>query len=250
MPTLPPSALARPLDFSYPSNRVAALGSLGALLLARRRSGSWKEAVNVAGACFLAWATARELDPDHPWTANLALPLAFALVARGAENPLPAAGTMSGLRILAGTTGEAPTTVDTAAMLVQASLSARFGGRASALLPALAPWISSRQDTATLPLLGLLVPPVPAVITGGSSWPALAALALGSWLIRPETISSSCDRAARQVRDSDVQQARSAALAVLGVALIGRRPGSQAPLVAAVVMVGLRRFTQRHLLQG
>lgn len=247
MPTMPPSALARPLDFSYGSNRVAALGSLGALLLARRRSGSWQEALNVAGACFLAWATARELDPDHPWTANLALPLAFVLVARGAENPLPAAGTMSGLRVLAGTTGQVPTLADTAGMLAQTGLSARFGGRLGALLPALAPWLGSRQEVTALPLLGLLVPPTPAASTGGSVWPALAALALGSWLIRPEAVSSPCDRAARQVRDSDVQQARIASLAVLGSALITRRPGTQTPLAAAVMMVGLRRFTQRHL---
>ncbi|PNY82563.1 hypothetical protein [Deinococcus koreensis] len=243
MPTMPPSALARPLDFTHSSNRVAVLGSLGALLLARRRTGSWKEAVNVAGACFLAWATARELDPDHPWTANLALPLAFMLVVRGAANPLPAAGTMSGLRMLAGTTGEAPTPVDTAAMLAQTGLSARFGGRLGALLPALAPWLSQRQETAALSLLGLLVPPVPASTGGGSVWPVLGALALAPWLIRPESIASSCDRAARPVRDSDVQQARSAALAVLGAAVLSRRHQAQQPLAAAVLTVGLRRLT-------
>lgn len=245
MATMPPSALARPLDFTYPSNRVAALGSLGALLLARRRSGSWQEAVNVAGACFLAWATARELDPDHPWTANLALPLAFVLVARGAPSPLPAAGTMSGLRVLAGTTGDAPTSLDTVAMLVQAGLSARFGGRLAAVLPALAPRLRSRQESAAVSLLGLLAPPVPASTKGSSVWPVLAALALAPWLIRPEAVTSACDRAARSVRDADVRQARMAALAVLGSSALSRRYHAQTPLVSAVLMVGLRRLASR-----
>ena len=53
------SALARPLDFTYPSNRVAALGLLGTVALARLRGRSWADAIGAGGTAFLAWEIGR-----------------------------------------------------------------------------------------------------------------------------------------------------------------------------------------------
>ena len=73
---LPISALPRPLDFSFPSNRVAVYGAalFGALALLLGRS--WRQALGVGGSSLLAWATGRELDPDSPASAAVALGLA------------------------------------------------------------------------------------------------------------------------------------------------------------------------------
>ncbi len=73
---VPASALPRPLDFSVPSNRAAVCGAalFGALALGLGRS--WRQALGVGGSSLLAWATGRELDPDSPASAAVALGLA------------------------------------------------------------------------------------------------------------------------------------------------------------------------------
>jgi hypothetical protein len=74
------TALARPIDPSYPTNRVIALlalvvvvGGTASRLLAGAawiESASW--GVGAGFAVFLAWALARELDPDHDLSAFVA----------------------------------------------------------------------------------------------------------------------------------------------------------------------------------
>ena len=73
---LPVSALPRPLDFSFPSNRTAVYGAalFGAMALLLGRS--WRQALGIGGSSLLAWATGRELDPDSPASAAVALGLA------------------------------------------------------------------------------------------------------------------------------------------------------------------------------
>jgi hypothetical protein len=113
--------LSRPLDPSLPSNRIAivvpglvgAAGGLwalghGATLL----PAAWT-AVQLGGGTFLAWATAREIDPDHPAAATLAallLPALALLVA------LPHLGTAAALmyaaRVAVRSTGQPPDPLD------------------------------------------------------------------------------------------------------------------------------------------
>jgi len=80
------SALARPVDPSYPTNRALLLG-LAPLLIAgclygMLRGGDWAEALRSAGwlvlAAFLGWALARELAPDEDLAAFLAVALTVA----------------------------------------------------------------------------------------------------------------------------------------------------------------------------
>ncbi|MFD1730278.1 hypothetical protein ACFSC4_02835 [Deinococcus malanensis] len=149
-----------PLDLRYPSNRYAAGGALAAAVTARLLGGSWADALGVGGAAFLAWATARELDPDHPETATVALPVAAAAAWMGGPgNPVPGLAALSAVRVMAGTVGRDPTTVDLAALAGQAGLAAATGEKAAALLPAVTPY-TTPGTTSLWPMVGALVPAV------------------------------------------------------------------------------------------
>lgn len=105
--------LGRPFDLSKTSNRISlfgpllvGLGSFGADM-ATGNSLEYLEAVWASITAFLAWATARELDPDRPHTATLAMGLAgLAAIAGLWEIPLViSAAALLGLRVLVGTVG-------------------------------------------------------------------------------------------------------------------------------------------------
>ncbi len=104
------SPLGRPPDFSYRSNvLVVALSALIAIaygiaefLLGLSPASPWWAA---GGASFLAWAIARELDPEHPSSATVAVGV-MALLAAVVQPPLLYAfGALTGLRLTAGTVG-------------------------------------------------------------------------------------------------------------------------------------------------
>lgn len=241
------SALARPLDFSYPSNRVAAAGSAGAALLALAFGRPWAQAAGVGGAAFLAWATARELDPDHPVTANAALPVAAAAaLLGGAGNPLAGLAALSGLRLIAGTTGEAATRTDHAGMLVQALLAGASGERAAAFLAGGASLLTAEARSA-LPAAGALTPTLHrhSGFSWGSALLAASVLPLAGTLTAPEPVTSVCDRAERPVRAQEVQLARYAAVTTLASGLLTRRTRGLLPLAAALLTVAARRAGSR-----
>ncbi|ACO45903.1 hypothetical protein DEDE109153_02880 [Deinococcus deserti] len=237
------SALARPVDLRYASNRYAVGGAVAAAVTARLLGGSWADALGVGGAAFLAWATARELDPDHSETATVALPVAAAAAWMGGPgNPLSGLAALSALRVMAGTVGRGPTAVDLAALAGQAGLSAACGEKAAALLPAVTPYVTPGAK-ALWPMGGALVPALsggagaslPASITG------LAALILAPRLIEPELTAAECDHPPRTVQPVRVQRARQAAvLTILGGVVTGQTR-SLVPLAAAALAVGLRR---------
>ncbi len=106
------TGIGRPLDLGLGSNRLAMigaiLGTVGALIL------QWVEGdtfnLLAAGAVgvgvFLAWAIARELDPDHPSSAAIALLLAaVAAVVLGPPAAAIAAVVLMSARVTAGTVG-------------------------------------------------------------------------------------------------------------------------------------------------
>ncbi|BDP42021.1 hypothetical protein DAETH_19900 [Deinococcus aetherius] len=251
-PTLPASALARPLDLSLSSNRYVVAGTVASTLAARLSGHPWPSALGVGAAGFLGWAAARELDPDYPDTAGAALPLAaLAALVGGPPNPLAGLSVLSGLRVLAATVGQAPVPLDVAALAGQAGLSALTGERVAALVPGAALALSSTRpdafqgsgrDAGLVALAALL----PGVRRGqGRGAPAdaltLAALGLSGVLTRAETVETECDRASTPVPAERVRLTRLLALGALGAGLLARETRSLAPLASAVLAVGLRR---------
>lgn len=105
--------LVRPFDLSKTSNRISVLGpvlvALGSLGwdIATGHSPEIVDAAWAAITAFLAWATARELDPDRPHTATLAMALAALAAVIGVwEVPLVVSAiVLLGLRVLVGSVG-------------------------------------------------------------------------------------------------------------------------------------------------
>ena len=156
---LAPAALPRPIDFAYPSNRWAVAGLLGGVVLSRLRGRSWVGSVGTGLSGFAAWAIARELDPDHTQSANVALPLALATSllsddqsdAAAMGDVLAAFTALSSTRVLSATVGQAANAGDQAALGAAAAMCAGAGQRAAALLPGAALALSSRQADALTP---------------------------------------------------------------------------------------------------
>lgn len=166
---LPVSALPRPLDFSVPSNRTAVYGAalFGALALLLSRG--WRQALGVGGSSLFTWATGRELDPDSPASAAVALGLAGitglaqtgknqtgqdqSRQSRGAAAPAILSGlaALSAVRLLSGTVGHAATRPDTLALSVQAGAAALAGYPVAAALPATALALSAAERDALRP---------------------------------------------------------------------------------------------------
>ena len=104
------TSLSRAVDPRYPSHRLMLAGAglaalavgLAELLGAGLKAGPFAAAVGV----FLAWAMARELDPDHSASAAIAMPISLVLVlAVGPAALLVTFSVLLGLRITAGTVG-------------------------------------------------------------------------------------------------------------------------------------------------
>ena len=72
-------SVTRPLDLDRFTDRLA-MAALFAFGAAGYLWGGWAEAVRSGLAAYLSWALCREIDPDHPVTANLAAVAAAAMV--------------------------------------------------------------------------------------------------------------------------------------------------------------------------
>ena len=263
----PVSALPRPIDLAYPSNRTALLGTLAfgaaTLLLGR----DWRQALGVSGAALLGWATGRELDPDFPLSASLALGLAGAAglgqTERGkpqtAPAVLPGFAALSAARILSATVGHPVSPQDAVALSVQAGVAALAGYRTSALLPAAALALSGAQTDTLRPeaawsapaALGAGVLPTlsrkhaqPRQIFGDLL--SLAALSLTRQITAPERPNSRCDLVPIRMSASRLQASRTLSLGTLAVGLLRRESSTLVPLAAACLGTGLRRSLDLH----
>lgn len=249
--TLPPSAMPRAIDLRYPSNRFAAGGFVVGVLLSRSLGRRWPQALGDGLAGFAAWAIARELDPDYPATANAALPLGWAAsVAGGPPNPLGSFAALSGLRVLAGTVGFAPTAGDTLSLAAMAALTALSGERAAAAFPgaALSLSVAHRDQFSPAPTAALALAPVLLPSFGRRTQSSrvadlvcLAALLAAEPLTRPEDILCTCDQTPTKVVSGRIRQARQLALGGLAAGLLLHQTRSLTPLAAAVLSVGWRR---------
>ncbi|MEX0825886.1 MAG: hypothetical protein WD184_03905 [Acidimicrobiia bacterium] len=146
------SGITRRFDFSYRSNRFAVVATLGSGIVAGcvglLSGGGWWPAVAdgvlAGGASFLSWATARELDPDHPVSAGIAAVLAPVLLVAGPANLLVMTVLLVSVRVVGGTTGRAMRPIDLLFLGLGAALIClRAGGGAVATVAALAPALSA-----------------------------------------------------------------------------------------------------------
>ena len=257
MPERAPSALPRPIVPGVPSNRFAVLGAVGATLAARLTGRGWPQALGVGGAAFTAWALSRELNPDDPGSANLALLLsAGAALTRPPTlgDLLAAFGTVSALRVQVATVGPPPSDQDALALSVQAGLAGLLGNAGSALGTPLALLASARtQDRwaapawspwAALGAVGLAWllrgadPPRASV--GGSALAALA-LALSAQALHPDPPTSTTDETGERLSAARLTDARALALTTLVLGLLDGGPASTTPLAAAWAATSLRR---------
>lgn len=261
-----PSALPRPLDFAYPSNRYAVAGMGLGLLSAKALGHSWPASFRIALGTFSSWAISRELDPDASESALAAMPLAFlALMERPKDTPadqaeplstlrhaLPGFVALSSTRSLAATVGPQLSVQDTVVLGLQAALTSVSSGHVSSLMPGAAMQLVSRQkDNGHFSTLnGLAVLATGALPAEGrsagsgvvSDLLSLAALGVGAVLVQPEQIKSQCDDRPRKISDERVQAARMLSLGTLALGLLRRESLTLAPLAAACLSVGIRRL--------
>ena len=121
------TSLSRVVDPRYSSNRLVIVGAAAAALIVSVSSvagfdlgsGPLLAAVGV----FLAWAIARELDPDRPASAAIAIPLSFVLLlVLGPASLLVSTGILLGTRLAAGTVGTPLRPLDIGGIIVVAGL--------------------------------------------------------------------------------------------------------------------------------
>lgn len=265
-PTIPvPTALGRVIDLKYPSNRWAVLGSLGAAAASKVAGRSWAGSARVGLAGFAAWALARELDPDAPRTANVALPIAALATFQAGEGAgeldelaalLPAFATLAGLRLATASTGDAPRWYDHLAVTGASALTGQAGYHAVAVVPALAVVASllardDRQPPAWLaPLVlvaGLLPQQWPEQVDlrdRGQELPGgLAGLALVlSPLLTPrEQVDSEMDNGEGKVSPDRLQAARLLSVIGVGLGVVSDQTRAGIPLAAATAVIASRR---------
>lgn len=111
----------RLIDPSVASNRLVAAAFAGVLaaMFALRLAGTDDTATQAAGAAlaaalavFLGWAIARELDPDRPVAASVSIAATLVVLLAGEPRLGAVIALLLAVRIVAGTTGRAPTALD------------------------------------------------------------------------------------------------------------------------------------------
>jgi hypothetical protein len=122
------SGLTRGLNMRRTSNKIVVAGFAIALTLylARALSEEWMvgnpmtvaEAVASAFAVFIAWALARELDPDHPWPAAVAMIASFVAALWFVPAILVVGSAAIALRMVSGTVARSLTMFDLGLMAV------------------------------------------------------------------------------------------------------------------------------------
>lgn len=251
------SGIGRPLDFSYATNRwivaISLAAGAAAFVVAIAGGIGWIDSVIdgalTGGTVFLTWALGREVDPDHPISAFLAVALvSTAVFVYELPSVVLALWLLMALRIVNHTTGLPPSLPDSLAFLLLSGyavtwsvaaaaicasafvLNAWLGGRsvrnlalaAAGLALALLPW----SDTTWLPALDALVA---AVAIG---------VVVGAVILRYRVVSSRGDSTGTPLDSRRVRAAQGLALmTVLAAACaLGMRGFVDlSPLVSALI---------------
>lgn len=274
------TSLARPIDPSYASNRLALAASVAftlvgtVLTLVRTEADlltSASAGVGYGIGAFLAWATARELDPDHPVSARDAV-LAYAVVAfTGRPALLATTAVMVAVRVVARTTGRGPTPVDLVALVALAGLAGRSAvGFITGAALAGTLWLDTRLPATTDDDEPAATPQVAAaafaftaafVVTlasgaflsgwrGPTPLEGVIAVVVGAALprLRARHVTSTADLTRRPLDPVRVRRGQqlTVAAAVVGILWAGfAAVGELGPVLAAIVGVGLTGWRRR-----
>ena len=123
------TGIGRTIDLRYRSNRIVVAGTVAAAGVAAIReylsdAPNFIDAGMVGVGAFLAWALSREIDPDRPTTATLAMVIAAALGLVAPPAGLAAAVLMLAMRVIVGSVGTHVRLVDTLVIAGSAALAA------------------------------------------------------------------------------------------------------------------------------
>lgn len=261
------SGLGRPLDPKVPSNRAALVGTAaaGVLTLASHlvagRPKPIRAAVATAEACFMAWAIGRELDPDEPSTAILAMPIAMAGRVFGRPGLGASYPALLAARLASGTVGAPLQPIDAAHV---AGVGLLAGARPASWPSVAGIGVGLSRDRALGDLTSIgvgvtvLAGAVGAIAAKAAPKPRLPGPLGVAWLAavagagiataRAGAVRSRTDVGDRPIEASRVSLARSLVLGgvLLGAAIDGRRAiTSTVPLAAAVLATAGTRLAAR-----
>jgi hypothetical protein len=265
------------MDFSLPSNRFVALATpvagvvagSWALIAGSDLAGAVGYGIAAGGAAFLAWAAARELDPDRPGTAAVAALAAPWVVVLGRPSLLACALWLLAIRMVAGTTGVPPSRVDLAVIVALAGLvAARDDGLVPAAVGMAVVAVAALADSegrrrllvgATVGCAGvaatsMLWGDTAAPLTpDGVTWLRLATIAVLAAFSMRVTVRSETDRRPMAISTSRVRVARVAAGAAAGVALAWHGDAglhAVAPVAVALGVVAVGAIGRRYAPSG
>ena len=235
------SSLSRSVDPRYPSNRLAIAGALIAGVVTALANSfvldTGLEPVSAAVGVFLAWATARELDPDHPSSAAAAMPISLVfLLVVGPASLLVSMGILLGVRLLAGTVGAPIRPLDIIGIVgLAAFLGANPVGAVGLAAMVIGVLVDEpRRNRAVLIAASAVAASAVVALVAGlewtwttpdtAGWIALVIAIITALLVIPAAVpTSSTDRRAGRVRRGRVTAARVVAgtAVVAGFALAG-----------------------------
>lgn len=265
------SHLARSISPRYPAVRRAIawalVGGLAAIGLGLRSGAGLSDAtgraVNLTVATFLGWAIARELDPDDPAGATIAAGLTVPLIWwLGPAALAPLAALLIATRLLARTTGAAPTAIDQVGLIALAAWSARSTvGWVVALGLAFATARDVRLPgpTSRLQLITALAIAIAAtmrrLLAGGESaepWtvPLLVVAAIGllagAGLRLRMPLTSVGDRTGDPLDERRIRSARRHAVSIAALAALAGGAPAMIGLAPALAAFGATRLRQEH----
>lgn len=243
------TGLGRSLDPRHPISRRGVVGSLAAgaislsAMLIANGTFDLPRAFAAGVATFLAWAIARELDPDRPRSADLAM--VGALLATFAGDPsLGATGVaLIAARLVAGTVGRRLYPGD---LLVLVGVAAYAGTKAIAWSAGLALLgaVVRRQNTPRWATAAIVVAGITGALVSSPSFefsPTVATLLLAGLaavfaVVTPRPVGSKTDAKDRRINTHDVRMARltAASIVVGATALVPAAGWALAPIVAAL----------------
>lgn len=247
------TGLGRSLDPRHPISRRGFIGSIAAGAITLGVSivdGSWDlTAAVIAGiATFLAWAVTRELDPDRPVAADLAMVVALIATFFGSPSLGAVGVALIALRLVAGTVGRRLFPTDLA-VLIAAAVYAGTQGIAWAAGLALLGAVLRRSDVsrwaaAAVGVAGFTAAVVATPVVEFAPTTAtmlLTAVAALAALGQPGQVSSATDAGETTIQTHDVRMARLTAASIIvgAAALVPGAGWALAPITAALVGTAL-----------